>query len=99
MIHVDLNPLCYYLKWPDCVRPNGKLSDNGIISSYWHRTHNGFSEDRQTNTVEGAITDITKIKHSCFVLFLAVVCIQACDSYNFYRTLCFFNEEATPKLK
>ena len=24
---------------------------------------------------------------------------QACDSYNFYRTLRFLNEEATPKLK
>ena len=31
----------------------------------------------QTNTVEGAITEITKIKHSRSVLFLAVVCIDS----------------------
>ena len=28
-------------------------------------------------TLEGAITEITKIKHSCSVLFLAVVCIDS----------------------
>ena len=52
----------------------------------------GSDDDRRT-------PDTQQAAYNPHTMYGKCVCAQACDSYDFYRTLRFFNEEATLKLK